>query len=150
MNYWAKYILNIVLLGTIFTGVFTAGEYVYFRIMPMSHWVEYKVVKPIKTQFSYDESLVFNSIYKVNKEANIYYTDTLRCNIEDQFGFFSQATAQGIGIAAQKELKDVDWTFQAEKPLPPRTCYLDTVIEVHLPYGIKKHQRIIGDNFEIK
>lgn len=150
MNYWAKYILNIVLLGTIFTGVFTAGEYIYFRAMPISHWIEYKVVKPAQTQFTYEEPLVFNSIFKVNKEVDVFYTDTLKCNIEDKFGFFSQFTSQGIGVSPQKEIKDVNWTFQGKKPLPPRTCYLDTVVEIHLPYGIKKHQRIIGDNFEIK
>jgi len=146
----AIYFLELVFFGIAFIIISTSGEYAYYKFAPMNLWIEYKEVKPTQLTYDYTKPLIFNSIFEVNKKSNLEFVDTLKCNFEDDFGFYSQYVSYGNSIEPRKEIKDVNWTFQGNTPLPPRTCYLDSIIKLKLPYGIEKQQRLIGENFQIK
>ena len=133
-------------------ALFTTLQYSFFRVMPMSYWVEYQAIQAPVTPLELEEPPVFvsHAIGATEKAVNISWNDVLRCNFDDNgdgFKYLSNYESSVTNYIAKEEVRATSWQYNSTVPHKPAICYLDSTITIKLPFGIEKHQRIITDEF---
>lgn len=147
-----KHMAHLVVLGSVLMGIWTCFQFAYFSLMPMSHWLEYDSIKPSKVTFQGGEEITFVTKYWVHHASGFKATHNLFCNSKESkvFPFYSTQINEFAETTKSSEQKTGSFIFHESVPIPPRTCYLESNIEIILPLGVRHDISFVGDNFEIK
>lgn len=148
-----EYVTKVLANGIFFVALYTAGEYAFYRAMPMSGWVDYKYVTPVKTEFKVGEDLKFISFAEINHSPTIEWNDILYCidsetNKLERYSSFTSKTEAAKNRTVASDAPT--WKYGGEVPKSPASCCLDTQVKLFLPYDIEKVQTLKGELFKIK
>lgn len=130
-------------------------EYLFLRVMPISHWSELEYVRPTQEVYDRNAEWEFASGYTYNKPAKVDWIDTLFCRTNGDFvGYPAWSSTNGRGvpnwIPKLNENNEATWAYRGEKPTTPATCIMRAVFTVFLPYNIEKEMTVFSEPFEVK
>lgn len=141
-----RYIVFVVFFGSI--------EYAYYRIAPVSSWIEYHRIEPTQQTFKLWSKPVFLSFSTIKRAVAIEWSDVLRCKITEWWDFvFYSDYRSWTPLAKKKQLATAGRWRQYNIPWPdvPSICYLESYHTILLPYGIRRTGwPIISDLFLLK
>ena len=148
----AKYIINIFINGSILFAMWLGIEYSFFRVAPITLWVEYENIRPAKLEFEIGEEMRFISNVKIRFSPHIHWNDVLMCEDPKTQIFVRIDEFESSSIKAENRLPETDvyWQWNGKLPKSPTTCYLNSQIQLHLPFGITKDDAFNGSVFTIK
>ena len=133
------YFIAIVLV--IFTGL-----YVYYRFMPIDHWITYHSVRPIKNEFDVNEKLRFISHTDLHKDSILTFNDIIYClNDAGKFERYDSQNTKRL----HTEVGDKRFDRYTIWPFSPGVahdaiCYLESNINLHLPLHVDRSIRYDG------
>jgi hypothetical protein len=73
-----KYAHNVLLLLSWLVCCFASGmiiNYTYYQVMPITHWVNYETVKPLKQVVKVGQPLEFVSIKDTHRRCDLTFND---------------------------------------------------------------------------
>jgi hypothetical protein len=77
-----KYTHNALLLLSWLVCCFASGmiiNYTYYQVMPITHWVNYETVKPLKQVVKVGQPLEFVSVKDTHRRCDLTFNDILYC-----------------------------------------------------------------------
>jgi hypothetical protein len=147
-----KYAHNVLLLLSWLVCCFASGmiiNYTYYQVMPITHWVNYETVKPLKQVVKVGQPLEFVSKKDTHRRCDLTFNDILYCRNgqPDNYRYYASQDSGHINCMSEAG-QALQWRFR-HRVTEPTECYLQSNITLHLPWGIKKHQTIEGDIFRV-
>lgn len=129
-------------------------KFVFYASIDHEYWFNYDFVKPVKHIFEVGEDLKFESKSVFYRDGHIIWNDILRCkeNAGDGFSFYSNFKSENInykGSGEDAEMTSKKWIYQGNIPKKLAICYLESVIQIELQFGMTKSHTIIGPEFII-
>lgn len=141
---------NIVLFVTIFTLAPIAIQYAVNATSPMTRWVEYVSVEPLKTQYRGGDYVDFVSIRNVYRTSSIAWNDVLNCDYGNGFEFTQSYNSDSTAVLPPLENPEtVIWRYCAPLPNSNATCYLQSNITLRLESGVTKLQVVRSHVFNV-
>lgn len=133
-------------------ALFVALQYTFYKIMPMSFWIEYQSIEVPAKVLSLGEPPVFvsHATGSTERSADIEWNDVLRCNFDENghgFKYLSNYESSVTAYKPEESVRATSWQYNSAVPDSPAICYLDSTITLILPYGIEKHQNVITNRF---
>ena len=120
--------------------------YLFFLLMPMSYWVEYRSVEPFYLVVNHKGNQSFVSDRVIKRKINGTYNDILHC---ESYGFGNARYYQD-SRRINNPPGDAKLIWMFDKRLSgPDVCYGEHNISIDLPFGITKETKIIGARFKI-
>ena len=150
-----------------FVALFTlspiALENIYQDVTPYSHWFEYEEIVVLGAVIASDTTIDVYSYAEIKRTADIEWLDILYCrDSRNGFEFVnSNNTGKKYNKAISLPRMGYDTEIQQEVPIPWRystqgvlvkgdECYIESTIEVLLPYSDGKTQVVQSNYFKIK
>ena len=130
--------------------VFFVSSYSFYVFAPMSRWVEYDRVEPIKNVFEVGEKIRFNSFRNVHHRSDLLFTDRLLC--ENNKGEYEPQELFSTGkndVLPTKGIDVVNWPY-GDPVYFETKCFCEHTVTLLLPFGIRKSQSLVGPVFEVK
>lgn len=127
------------------------GLFIHYSYAPISWWFEYLEIETVQPVFA-GEDIYFHSRIYGYREVDITWVDVIRCRSVtsgDRYSSEGRQVSSGR-IQVQSPEDGARWKFSNPNLTAGQVCYLDSIMTVHLPFGINRQTRYIGDLFRVK
>jgi hypothetical protein len=123
------------------------GLLAFYSWMPTSHWLVYHGVVPIQKEYKVNETLKFRSHTDLHRNVILTFNDILFCRepIANDFERYSSQNTKRLHVAVSGKHYDryTVWPYSPGVAFPTE-CYLESNINIHLPFNTTRHIRYDG------
>ena len=151
---WGKYTISAVVISALLAVVIPVITNVLEQTYtPRDYWFTYHAVRATKPVFKIGEKLTFYSAREVRHTISVRWEDKLFCDTNGQGGVGMRVISIYESVSTLHPhsipFPGKPWTYQAEVPTVPATCYLESTTTAVLKYA-NKIQTIKSGRFEIR
>lgn len=143
---------NIITAIIIAISIVILGEVLYYKYMPIKHFVHYKGVRLVGEAIA-GQPLLFVSSLKVKAGVKLVWSDILKCkkpNTEQFVKISSQPFQKNYPEGRGWTDEDSVWQYSGVTGSPGDYCYIEYGPQVILPYFITRlYEQGITDVFKI-
>jgi hypothetical protein len=122
--------LVLIVVSTIWAGV---AQSLYYLHMPLSHWVEWHHIGPIRSEVKAGTKIMMTTSTTIKKEVRLSFNDILYCK-DPEIGEYARYSEQNTQRAAAhpQENRVTNWPYT---PIPnyETICYINSNTTVHFP-----------------
>ena len=127
-----------------------AGMWGFYSWAPLQTWFVYTAIEPV-IPVVHNQPIFFRSRIIGSREVPVTWVDVLNCrsSAHPEFKQIHRVETEGR-IRVQTPETGVIWKFATvQEALPGDTCFLRSLITVHLPLGVKRQQIVYSTLFTI-
>lgn len=148
---WVKSFLGFSILSLCIYGTMLVPNVLFQKFGPLSYYFNYVAVEPASSINPADSEITFISYFEVFDYVDLYYSDTLYCDLSDGHGFvyYSNYTSQNISRSPSDSLAGKEWKYHGAVPKTDAMCFLRATITVGLSHA-RRTQILNSDYFYIK